>query len=68
MQEIINTARQMADGNHPGMIGTDARKEMDRMARLLGECQAAMQDFVGKVERGEARSKRSYAWFKELLK
>lgn len=35
---------------------------------LLAEALDAMQDFCDKVDRGEARSRRTYARFKDILK
>lgn len=35
--------------------------------KLLAQCETACREFVGKVERGEARSRRSYAEMKAAL-
>src|SRR5690606_36583623 len=39
-----------------------------RLIRKAPEMLKALQDFVDRVDRGEVRSKRTYAKFKELIK
>lgn len=65
MQDIIDTARQMADGNHPGVVGENAKAELDRVARFLGECQAFFKSYL---EEGNDYPKRHTEWAIELLK
>jgi hypothetical protein len=56
--------QQLAE--HPGAANLAYAIAM-RYAKPLAFARAAMQDFVDKVDRGEARSKRSYARFKQAL-
>lgn len=56
--------QQLAE--HPGAAHLAYAIAM-RYAKPLAFARAAMQDFVDKVDRGEARSKRSYARFKLAL-
>lgn len=57
-------ALQLAE--HPGAAHLAYAIAM-RYAKPLAFARAAMQDFVDKVDRGEARSRRSYARFKQAL-
>ena len=41
--------------------------ELERLRAQLAQANEAMQEFVDKVDHGEARSVRTYARFKELL-
>lgn len=71
MDKTIETVRLMADGQHPGVIGENARAELAKVARLLGECQTAMASFVDEASGtgvvGREETARHVEWFRELL-
>lgn len=68
MDKTIETVRLMAEGKHPGVIGENAREELGKVARLLGECRDAMGKYVKTAESSGLDEKGIYyTWFKELL-
>lgn len=61
-----NFTGKLSDARDP-MISVDA-VALEMVMEDYGKCRAAMQEFCDRVDRGEVRSVKTYAKFKELLK
>jgi hypothetical protein len=56
-----------ANGNPNHYMSGVSVGEAHRIAQQMDSMRAAMQKFVDRVDKGEVRSKRTYAEFKEIL-
>lgn len=56
-----------ANGNPDDYLAGISVAQAHQLGNTLEELRAAMQEFVDRVDKGEVRSKRTYAKFKELL-
>lgn len=64
---VMNRAGDYHGRGHQGTITVDTTA-LDIVMEDYGKCRAAMQEFCDRVDRGEVRSVKTYAKFKELLK
>lgn len=63
-----HTAGLQSDVEHNANIAIEAAKERDELKERVKELEALMQEFVDRVDKGEVRSVKTYAKFKEALK